>query len=97
GFPTKLGEYLATGIPTICTKVGDIEKYLEHDVNSYLILPDNPKQLSEAIINRYKYYDKFNEIGQMGKNVAAENFDYRLHIPKLQKILDDAVLSSYSS
>ncbi|MCC6722688.1 MAG: glycosyltransferase, partial [Bacteroidia bacterium] len=42
GFPTKLGEYLATGIPTICTKVGDIEKYLEHDVNSYLILPDNP-------------------------------------------------------
>lgn len=91
GFPTKLGEYLATGIPTICSKVGDIEKYLEHEVNSFLIEPDNPMELSEAIINRYNKYDFFNQIGQNGKKVAINEFDYLKHIPVLQSLFENSI------
>lgn len=93
GFPTKLGEYLATGIPTICTRVGDIENYLEHNVNSYLIEPDNTEELKNAIINRYKNYDTFNSIGQKGRQVAQAQFDYRRYIPILQSVFEDAVKS----
>lgn len=91
GFPTKLGEYLATGIPTICSKVGDIEKYLEHEVNSFLIEPDNPMELSEAIVTRYKNYDFFNQIGQNGRKVAINEFDYLKHIPVLQSLIENTI------
>lgn len=90
GLPTKLGEYLATGIPTICTKVGDIEKYLTHAENSYLIEPDSPSQLSDAIVKRYENYDMFNKIGLMGKLTAKEQFDYQKHVLVLQKVLENA-------
>ncbi|NUM30871.1 MAG: glycosyltransferase [Bacteroidetes bacterium] len=93
GFPTKLGEYLATGIPTICTKVGDIEMYLTHAENSYLIEPDNPMQLSEAIIKRYEKYELFNKIGQQGKLVAHKHFDYIKNVEILQNVLEQSLLN----
>jgi glycosyltransferase involved in cell wall biosynthesis len=93
GFPTKLGEYLATGIPTICTRVGDIETYLNHNENSFLIEPDNTKQLTEAIINRYENYESFNSIGQKGRQVAISDFDYNIYIPVLQSVFEEAVKS----
>ncbi|MFM9945933.1 MAG: glycosyltransferase family 4 protein [Bacteroidia bacterium] len=93
GFPTKLGEYLATGIPTICTRVGDIENYLEHNNSTYIIEPDNSKQLTDAIIERYKNYDTFNAIGQKGKQIAQSHFDYQKYIPVLQSVFEEAILS----
>lgn len=93
GFPTKLGEYLATGIPTICTRVGDIEKYLHHNTNSYLIDPDNTEELTKAIIKRYENYEAFNSIGQKGKQVAQSEFDYQKYIPVLQSVFEDALNS----
>jgi glycosyltransferase involved in cell wall biosynthesis len=45
GFPFKLGEYLATGNPVICTKVSDVEYYLDED-DAYLIEPGNPRQIT---------------------------------------------------
>ena len=35
GFPTKLGEYLATGNPVVVTKVGEIPNYLIDGVNAF--------------------------------------------------------------
>ncbi len=91
GFPTKLGEYLATGIPTICTKVSDIEKYLEHSKNSYLIEADNHQELTKAIIERYQNYSDFNAMGLKGKQIAKSQFDYHKYIPVLQSVFEDAV------
>ncbi|MEO6705870.1 MAG: glycosyltransferase family 4 protein, partial [Ginsengibacter sp.] len=39
GFPTKLGEYLATGKPVIVTKVGEIPDYLTDGVNAFMAEP----------------------------------------------------------
>ncbi len=50
GFPFKLGEYLATGNPVICTKVSDVEYYLDNN-DVYLIEPGNPKQITETLIS----------------------------------------------
>jgi len=50
GFPFKLGEYLATGNPVICTKVSDVEYYLGED-DAYLIEPGNPQQITGALLS----------------------------------------------
>lgn len=93
GFPTKLGEYLATGTPTICSKVGEIDKYLEHGVSTYFIEPDNDNALSEAIVNRYQNYEKFNNLGQRGRQVALLNFDYQKYVPVLISVFEEAMRS----
>jgi glycosyltransferase involved in cell wall biosynthesis len=48
GFPFKLGEYLATGNPVICTKVSDVETYLT-DQDAYLIKPNSPQAIAETL------------------------------------------------
>lgn len=91
GFPTKLGEYLATGIPTICSRVGDVDHYLEHKINTYFIEPGNTEQLTEAILNRYENYEQFNEIGHKGRLVAQAEFDFQKYIPVLQSVFKEAI------
>ena len=87
GFPTKLGEYLASGRTTIVTSVGDIPDYLTHKVNALLAIPgdvDNfAANLSFALEN-----DKFaKEIGENGKKLALEVFDYKVQGIKLYEWL----------
>ena len=88
GFPTKLGEYLASGIPTICTRVGEIGQYLVHNRNSYLIEAGNSAQLAEAIVTRYENYDRFNKMGLEGRQTAQSAFDYLKYIPVLESVFE---------
>lgn len=86
GFPTKLGEYLATGRPTVVTNVGDISHYLKHKENTYIIEPEDTQGLAEVIKARYTHYEYFNQIGQNGKLATQQLFDYRIHVKELYKL-----------
>jgi glycosyltransferase involved in cell wall biosynthesis len=86
GFPTKLGEYLASGRPVIATNVGDISYYLEDENDLILVEPDNTKQLAEAIIQRYKWYDYYTQVGLQGAKSAYKRFDYLMHTQELLKV-----------
>lgn len=86
GFPTKLGEYLATGRPTVVTNVGDIPAYLKHNRDTIIIEPEDTKTLAETIKDRYKHYEFFNQIGENGKAATRSLFDYHIHVKKLYQI-----------
>ena len=55
GFPTKLGEYLATGNTVVVTNVGEIGLFLEDKRNSFISEPDSAEKFSqklrEALLN----------------------------------------------
>ncbi|MSQ79721.1 MAG: glycosyltransferase [Flavobacteriaceae bacterium] len=91
GFPTKLAEYLALVIPTIATKVGDVELYLEHKKNAYLINPENDTELANAILSRYAEYEKWNEMGKNGRQVVVEHFNREVCSKKLEKVFYKAL------
>lgn len=87
GFPTKLGEYLATGNPVCCTRVGEIDSYL---VDRYSVFFTEPGSLNslvstleEIILNPIKA----NEVGQHGKLAAYQHFDKDKHGAFLRDIL----------
>lgn len=76
GFPTKLGEYLATGKPVVVTNVGEITDYLQDNVNAYIAKPNDPKDFAikmKAVINNY---DNALKVGAMGKLLAQSVFNY---------------------
>ncbi len=49
GFPTKLGEYLATGKPAVITNVGEISEYLEDGISAYISPPNNPSVFAQKL------------------------------------------------
>lgn len=86
GFPTKLGEYLATSNPVAVTAVGDIPRYLNNS-NSFIVEPDNNQAFAEKLVAIFDNYPYAQEIGQRGRKVAEYNFDYKVQAPRIHDFL----------
>ena len=82
-FPTKIGEYLATGRPVVTTEVGEVEKYLSDGVNGFLAGSGSPESFADRIINVFQ-----SEVAQIIKSknhraIAEQFFDFRKHSMRL--------------
>lgn len=75
GFPFKLGEYLASGNAVIATRTSDVEKYLTHKQNAYLIQPEDSTLIAESILALASDDALRRKMGVAGQEVARENFD----------------------
>jgi len=87
GFPTKLAEYLATGIPVITSKVGDLKDKLIDNKEVFFFEPNSFNSLSEKIYNVYLNINLSNQVGFNGKLWAKNNLDYKLNAKKLLNFL----------
>ncbi len=87
GFSTKLGEYLASGLPVIFTDVSDNLLYLEDSIHGFLVhfpLRSNlANVLEKAILTEYKKRIEMNESARL---LAKEKFDYSNYSNELNKI-----------
>lgn len=79
GFPTKLGEYLAAGTAVIATRVGDVDRYLSDRINAVLASPGDVDDIAGCMSWVLDNADSAREIGACGMEVAAKNFDFRVH------------------
>lgn len=76
GFPTKLGEYLMSGVPSLLTDVGEISNYISDGYNAYTVEPCSPELFSEKleyIIDNYEY--AVLHIAENGKKFILNNFE----------------------
>lgn len=89
GFPTKLGEYLATGNPVVVTKVGEIPNYLKHLVNAYIAQPDSEDDFADKIEMLFSNIDKAKEIGLKGQELAFGVFNYKLQAKNLLRFFQN--------
>lgn len=74
GLPNKLGEYLATGRPTVVTRNGDIDLYLEHGVSAFLVEPNDLLGFSEALSYLLSHESEAEQVGAKGRSVAIDCF-----------------------
>ncbi len=75
GFPTKLGEYLATGNPVVVTKVGEIPNFIKHMINGLLAEPDNPVDFAEKLCWIVENPIMAQNIGAKGKELISNAFN----------------------
>lgn len=87
GFPTKLGEYLATGNPVIVTAVGDIPQYL-NETNAFVVSPDNNELFAEAIEKVFADYEQAEAIGKRGQQLAQTVFSSKEQSKRLFNYLE---------
>jgi glycosyltransferase involved in cell wall biosynthesis len=75
GFPTKLGEYLATGNPVVVTSVGEIPNYLIDKKSAFLAIPGSVENLAEKICEVLNNLEFAKKVGLNGQKVAAKHFN----------------------
>jgi glycosyltransferase involved in cell wall biosynthesis len=87
GFPTKLGEYLATGKPIIATRVGEIPNYLT-EKELFFISPQHiERELAEKTFQILENYEKSLEIAKTAKAKAFQYFSTEANAKNLKKLI----------
>ena len=76
GFPTKLGEYLATGNPVVVTSVGEIPEFLQDGVDVFMAKPGDVKDFAEQMSYALSHSDLAKKIGENGRKIANTTFNY---------------------
>lgn len=87
GFPTKLGEYLATGNPVCATTVGEIPDYLKDGESVFFAQPGSVDSFAEAMRNALINKENATTIGIRGKEVAIKHFNKDIQSEDLYNFL----------
>lgn len=88
GFPTKLGEYLATGKPVVVTKVGEIGLFLQDKINCRMAEPGNPEDFANKMSWVADNFDEALELGKKGKELTKEFFSSTVQSQKALSFME---------
>ncbi len=83
GFPTKLGEYLASGKPVILTSVGEIPDFLTHGVDCLLAKPGDIEEVARLMLYVCNHLHDSINIGHRGKETASRSFNVEAYLDDL--------------
>ncbi|MBO2542865.1 glycosyltransferase family 4 protein [Salegentibacter sp. BDJ18] len=75
GFPSKVTEYMATGVPTLVTRVGEIEKYFQDNIHLSISEPDTHIGFAEKLVEIIENYSDALIVAEAGK-LKNKDFDY---------------------
>lgn len=89
GFPTKLGEYLATGNPVCVTRVGEIPNYLEDNVSAFMAEPGDVDSFADAMLRALSDKENAKRVGLNGRKVAEANFSVDVQTKRLVEFLEE--------
>lgn len=86
GFPTKLGEYLATGNPVVVTSVGEIPNFIVDGENGYLAVPDSVDSFTQKLLQAATDLDSGKNVGVCGKLLVESAFSSNAQVKSVISI-----------
>ncbi len=89
GFPTKLGEYLATGNPVVATRVGELPDYLEDGESVFFAEPGSVDSFADAMQRALINPEEAKRIGANGRKVAKKHFNKDIQAKILYDFFQD--------
>lgn len=85
-YPLKVFEYLAMGKPVVATNLKGISQIIKHGENGLLVEPNNPDEVTEAILRIYKDPELRSRLEQNARKSVLE-YDWDI----INKKMDDAM------
>lgn len=73
GFPTKLGEYLASGTPIICSSIDDLYEQIPNFIVRF-VSPNAPHEICEALTEILPCNDRSLDLGFKGRVWVEQNY-----------------------
>ncbi|WP_162198698.1 glycosyltransferase [Methanosarcina sp. 1.H.A.2.2] len=87
--PIKLIEAMASGVPVIASDVGGINEYVKHNRNVFLVEPDNPEALANAILKLSENPNHAKKLSKNAREVSELTFDYNEVSKHVRRVLDN--------
>ncbi|MCK9412222.1 MAG: glycosyltransferase family 4 protein [Prolixibacteraceae bacterium] len=91
GFPTKLGEYLATGNPVCITTVGEIPDYLTDNESAFMAEPGSIESFVSALHRALSNPINAIRVGKNGRKVAEKHFNMEIQAKMLFEFISQHV------
>ncbi len=76
GFPTKLGEYVASETPAIFSDVGENSKYFKSMQHVFFVKPDSIEEYASTMVYVIENYKEAKEIAKRGKKELVEKYSH---------------------
>ncbi len=93
GIVSKIGDYLAAGIPMINTGMDEeFKAKVTNDGFGVNVYPENPEVLAEAILEIKNNPVKAKEMGEVARKIAVEQFDRPKAFEEIIKMIGDLLL-----
>lgn len=89
GFPSKLGEYLATGNPVVVTRVGEIPLFMKDGVNAFISEPNVTEKFAAKLDEALSDPDLSAKVGIKGQELAFTIFNYKIQAEKLKEFIEE--------
>ena len=90
-FPSKLGEYLATGRPVVCSADGALANTLGASHVSLIVTPGDNEELVQAFLRLRKDLRLSDQIGSNGRAYAHEHFSFDSFQKKVENLTESIV------
>lgn len=87
GFPTKLGEYLLSGVPVVATLAGEIGLYLTDRENAILVPPKDYISIAKSIYLVQTDYDLALRLSRKAKELVYRVFNADMYSKSLADFL----------
>jgi len=92
-FPLAILRALATGLPVVCTKVGGIGLMVEDGVSGYLVKPEEPKALADALLKVIRDKSLVNSMGR----ASFELFKIKFHASAMAEKVEQVYLKALAA
>jgi glycosyltransferase involved in cell wall biosynthesis len=76
GMPNVVLEAMGCGLPVIATRIAGSEDLVLDGNTGYLINPDSPHELSEALLKLIDHKEDINKMGEAARTRVIENFSW---------------------
>ncbi len=86
-FPSKLTEYLATGIPVVSVDVGDISKYVVDNENVFLVKSPGAEAFASKLEFALDNYRHAKKVGLNGKKLTSGVFSYKYQTKRIAEFV----------
>lgn len=88
GFPSKLTEYLATGVPLVVTEVGEIPLYLTDNENAFISQPDSIVSFATKLDFVLSNYEFAKNVAAKGKKLTDTTFNYNFQATRMLSFIE---------
>ncbi|RJO61666.1 glycosyltransferase [candidate division WS5 bacterium] len=93
-FPHKMGEYLASGNPVVTTNYGEVKNYFEDGNTALIAVNYDITEYAEKMEYILLHPERAKEIGQNGRMMGLNNFDYKVYGLKIKGFIE-LIISGY--
>lgn len=87
GFPTKLAEYMLSGVPIIATNAGEVSNYIANREDMLIEAPGDLDSIASAMLYIEKNPKIGNELAQNAKRKASVIFNAHTYVKDLHNFL----------